>query len=79
MSHRNVDFEYRNGWPAVLAGVSLIAIASGCAKLDKYRGSGFKDSENWSEQLRDQRHSTGEGFSGVSTKANEIEKNLGVR
>jgi hypothetical protein len=63
----------------MLMGLGLIGITSGCTKLDKFRGTGFKESENWGGDLRQQRLSTGEGFSGMSTKANQIEKNLGVR
>ena len=56
----------------------LLLSAAGCAGLDKVPADGISDSENWGQELREPRAGNTR-FGGVSTKANQIERNLGVR
>jgi hypothetical protein len=63
-------------WLAVLVAGGLV-VAPGCCRWD-WRGKGFGDDEGaWAQKMRppaDEKH-----FSGVDARAQEIERNLGVR
>jgi hypothetical protein len=67
------------GCSATLASAALLAIVcgAGCNGIQNLRGDGFKDSDNWGENLRAQKRSDAV-YGGVSTKAQQIERNLGV-
>ena len=63
----------------ILAGAGILCAASGCQQAaSTIRGDGFHDEfANWGEKKRTP-ESEGD-LSGVSTKAQQIERNLGVR
>ena len=65
----------RSLWPVVLA--LIIMATSGCTRWD-WRGKGYgDDSGRWAQEMRppaDEKQ-----FSGLDARAQEIERNLGVR
>lgn len=56
----------------------LVGLAGGCSGIDKLRGDGFDETENWGNTLRTQGNER-VAPGGVSTKAQQIERNLGVK
>jgi hypothetical protein len=49
----------------------------GCNSVDKMRGDGFSSTEDWGQELRGKQGSKS-SHGGFATKAQQIEKNLGV-
>jgi hypothetical protein len=64
--------------PAATFCLLSFLLAIGCSSLEGMRGEGFKESENWGQELRKQRDSD-VTYGGVSSKAQQIERNLGVK
>ena len=62
---------------AILCLLSLL-IATACTSLEGMRGESYKESENWGQQLRKERDED-TTYGGVSNKAQQIERNLGVK
>jgi len=60
----------------ILAAAAALA-SSGCARWD-WRGKGYRDeSTGWTQQLRPP--ADAKQFTGLDARAQEIERNLGVR
>jgi hypothetical protein len=74
-------FVSRTQLTAKSAALIIIALAifgaTGCQGVEKLRGEGFKESDDWGGNLRG-KSQEGPAHGGVSTKAQQIERNLGV-
>jgi hypothetical protein len=65
------------GWRWLLLAVPLLLAAAGCASWN-WRGRGFDDdSGGWAKNLRPEADE--KQFSGLDARAQQIERNLGVR
>ena len=53
------------------------AFTMGCNSVDKMRGDGFSSAEDWGQELRGKQGSKA-SHGGFATKAQQIERNLGV-
>ncbi len=78
MNSRQVQFARMIVWSAAAVSLLFILLTAGCAGIDKLRGNGLSESENWGQELRKQQ-SSGVTYGGLTAKANQIERNLGVR
>lgn len=65
-------------WSSLILGVCLLGVGSGCQSVDDLQGNGLDErTSTWSSGFR--RNDNLSEAAGVSTRARQIEGNLGIR